>query len=352
MRAGLIGFACSGRTTLYRAAAGGEAKGDVTAVPVPDPRFDRIVAQVKPKKATPATVILHDDIEGAHGAGQRMLGQRFLDAARKMEILLHVVRAFDSPSASYHESVDPLRDQTRLEEELILADLQVIENRLERLGKTPDSRQPGHAEYLERVLFSRVKPELESGRPLRTVAMDEDEEAICRTFQLLTAKPMIVAFNVGEADAASPPKAIQRRIAALEANGAPAFAVSAELEMEMAQLSPSDRAEFLSSYGLTEPASHKVVRAAYAGMDLITFFTTNDNEARAWPLRRASTALKAAATVHTGIAKGFIRAEVTHYADYEAHGSVQAAHAAHKMRLEGKEYVVRDGDILQIRHKT
>lgn len=352
MKVGLIGFSGSGRTSLYRACAGAEVKGDVTAVPVPDPRFDRIVAQVKPKKATPATVILHDDVEGAQGVGGKMISQRFLDSARKMEMLLHVVRAFEAPTAPYYDDVNPLRDQTRLDEEMLIVDLSVVENRLEKLSKAANAKQPGHIEYLERVLFERAKPELEAGRPLRAIAMDEEEEGICRNYQLLTAKPMIVAFNVGESDVATPPEAIQKRIAELEAHGSPAFAVSAEIEMELAQLGSEDRAEFLSSYGLTEPASHKVVRAAYAGMDLITFFTAGENETRAWPLRRGANALKAAGTIHTDIAKGFIRAEVTHYADYDAHGSVHAAQVAHKMVLEGKEYVVHDGDILNIRNKA
>lgn len=351
MKVALLGYSGSGRSTLYRAASRGLAKGDVTAVPVPDARFDTIVAQVKPKKATPATVILHDDVEGASGSG-KTFSQRGIDAAKKAEVLLHVVRAFDNPAAPFHGEVEPLRDQDAIDVELVLTDLQIVENRLERLQKSMTVKQSGSPDYLEKQLFEKLHGPLGDGTPIRAMELSEEEATIVRNYQFLSAKPMVVAFNVGEADAAEPSAAVRKRAEALTAAGTPAFWVSAPLEEEVSQLDPADQPEFLASLGLSEPASAKVIRAVYEALGLITFFTAGENDTRAWPLRRGSNALKAAGTIHTDIAKGFIRAEIVHYEDYAAAGSLDAAYSAGKMHLEGKEYVIRDGDLLHIRNKS
>lgn len=351
MKVGLIGFASAGKSTLYRAGSRGLAKGEVTAVPVPDPRFDVIVAQVKPKKVTPATVMLHDGIDDIAGSG-KLFSQRFLDNARKMEVLLHVVRAFDSPMAPYHVEIDPFRDQQLVDEEMVLSDLGTMETRLEKLAKSQTVRTPGSPDYNEKRFFDRVCPLLESGKPMRALDFDEIEEGVIRNYQFLSVKPMVVAFNVGEDEAANPPVALTERMDRLTANGTPAFAVCATLEEEVAQLSPDDQPEFLAALGLTEPAGNRLIQAVYDSMGLITFFTAGENDTRAWPLRRGSSALKAAATIHNDIAKGFIRAEVVHYTDYEVAGSLDAAYSKGKMTLEGKEYVVQDGDLLHIRNKS
>lgn len=352
MKVGLIGFSGAGKSTLYRAAARGQAKGTVTAVPVPDPRFDAIVEQVKPKKVTPATVILDDDLESIHGGATKLFSQRFLDNARQADLLLHVVRAFESDMVPYHVTVDPLRDQQLVDEEMILSDLQIVENRLERLTKSMNVKSPGHPDYLEKQLFEKVRPVLEEGRPLRAIDLDEDQLTITRNYQFLTAKPTVVAFNVGESEAAQPSERLQGRIRDLADHGARAFAVCAEIEEEVAQLDPADQPEFLASLGIEEPAANKVIRAVYDALGLITFFTAGENETRAWALRRGSNALKAAGTIHTDIAKGFIRAEIVHYADYAEAGSLQNAYHSGKMHLEGKEYVVQDGDLLHVRNKS
>lgn len=351
MKVGLIGFNSAGKSTLYRAAARGQAKGEVTAVVVPDERFDTIVAQVNPKKATPATVILHDDIEDVSSSG-RAFSQRLIDDAKKMDLLLHVVRAFDSPMAPYHATVDPLRDQEAMDVELVLADLQIVENRLERLKKSLTVKSPGSVDYMDKVVFDRLHGPLSEGTPIRALELTEDEQTIVRNYQFLSAKPMVVAFNVSEDEGANPPEALLKRCAELTANATPAFCASATLEEEIAQLDPADQPEFLESMGLTEPASARVVRAVYDALGLITFFTAGENDTRAWPLRKGSNAVKAAGTIHTDIAKGFIRAEVVHYADYKAAGSLDAAYSAGKMSLEGKEYVIQDGDLLHIRNKS
>lgn len=347
MDVGLIGFASAGKTTLFQAVSHGHGRGEVCAVPVPDPRFDAIVEQVKPKKITPATVILHDDIEDIQGTG-RLFSQRFLDNAKKVDVLLHVVRAFDSPMAPFHAAVDPARDQEAIDVELVLADLQIVENRLERLQKSMTVRNPGSPDYLEKQLFEKVKGPLEDGMPLRTLDLDEAETVIVRNYQFLSAKPMVVAFNVSEEEAGTA-DSVNDLIAKSKS---PAFAVCATLENEVAQLDEADQPEFLSSLGLTEPASNRMIKAVYDAMGLITFFTAGENETRAWALRRGSNAVKAAGTIHTDIAKGFIRAEVVSYEDYRAHGSLDAAYSAGKMRLEGKDYIVQDGELLHIRNKS
>jgi GTP-binding protein YchF len=352
MKVGIIGYAGTGKSTLYRAASRGVAKGDITAVSVPDERFDFIVNQVKPKKITPATVLLHDNIESAQGGGGKTFSQRFLDEARKADLLLHVVRAFDSPVVPHFTDVNPLRDQEAIEVELVLADLQIVENRLERLQKSQTAKNPGSQDYIEKIVFEKLKPALEDGTPIRALELDEDAQTVVRNYQFLSGKPMVVAFNVGEASAATPDAALAKRGEELAARATPAFAVCATIEEEIAALDPADQPVFLDSLGLTEPASAKVIRAVYEALGLHTFFTAGENETRAWPLRKGANALKAAGTIHTDIAKGFIRAEVVHYADYVAAGSLDAAYSAGKMSLEGKEYVIQDGDMLHIRNKV
>lgn len=351
MDVGLIGFQSVGKSTLFQAVSFGHGRGSVAAVPVPDPRFEAIVAQVKPKKITPATVILHDNIDDVQSSG-KLLSLRFLDAAKKCDVLLHVVRAFDSPTVPFHAEIKPSRDAEAIDVELVLADLQIVENRLERLQKSMTVRVPGSPDYLEKQLFEKIKGPLEEGKPLRALDLDEAEQTIVRNYQFLSAKPLVAAINVGEGEAAEATPEVQKLIADLATWEVPAFAVCATVESEIAQLDSADQPEFLSSMGLSEPASARMIRAVYEAMGLITFFTAGENETRAWALRRGSSAVKAAGTIHTDIAKGFIRAEVVSFADYQAHGSLDAAYSAGRMRLEGKDYVVQDGELLHIRNKS
>lgn len=190
------------------------------------------------------------------------------------------------------------------------------------------------------------------GIPLRAQDLSEDDHTILRNYQFLTVKPMVVVFNVSEDQVATTVPQLQARIDELKAKNTPAFTVCATIEDEIAQLDAADQAEFLKDLGLTEPASNRIIQAVFDALGLIMFFTAGESETRAWPLRKGSTALKAAATIHNDIAKGFIRSETVHYADYEAHGSLDAAYSAGKMSLEGKEYIVQDGDLLHIRNKS
>lgn len=352
MKVGLLGFTSSGKSTLYRAAARGQAKGSVTAVPVPDERYDKIVAQVNPKKATPATVIFHDDLGSIIGDSPKKFPQLLIDQARKMELLLHVVRAFDTPSAPYYTDIDPIRDQKTVEEELIVIDLQIVENRLDRLKRSNTSKNPGSQDYLDKVLFEKLIEPLSNGIPLRKIELSEDEQTVLRNYQFLSAKPLVVAFNVGEHDMNPIPSYLKDYIEKLSSEGIMAFCVTATIEEEISQLDPQDQKEFLESLGLHEPASARIIRSIYDALGLITFFTAGEGETRAWPLAKGSTSLKAADTIHSDIARGFIRAEVVHYEDWLTTGSLDAAYSNHKMRLEGKEYIVKDGDLLHIRNKT
>ncbi len=346
MEVGLIGFTGSGKSTLYRAAAGGHPKGDLTAVPVPDERFQKIVEQVKPKKVTPATVVLHDNFGSFQRHNTKKLSQSTIDSMRKAELLLHVVQAFDALEE------DATKDQQSVEEELILIDLQIVENRLERLKKSLQAKSPGTTEYLEKVLFEKLMEPLSEGKALRELSLESEDLQVLKNYQFLSAKPMIVAFNVAEDQVNVCPPEILTFIHSLSQKGIPGFIVCATLEEELAQLDPGDQPEFLASLGLTEPASAKVIRAVYDALGWITFYTAGENDTRAWPLPKGSSAVEAAATIHTDIAKGFIRAEIVHYADWLAAGSLDTAYHLGKMHLEGKDYVIQDGDLLHIRNKS
>jgi GTP-binding protein YchF len=351
MKAALIGHPSSGKSTLFRAVAGPDAKGSLAAVPVPDPRFDAIVAQVKPKKATPATVIVDDGLEALQTRGG-LFGPKLLEDVRRSELVLFVARAFASPAVPFHAEVDPQRSVAEFLDESLITDLQLVENRLERLARSSTVRTPGSADYADRMLFERIKGPLEEGRRLDAIGLTEDEARLARNYQFLTLRPVVVAVNVSEAAASDPAGGVPELFDRLAAQGIEGFALCASLEAELAALDGEDQADFLASYGLQSPAAARLVQAVYNAMGLIAFFTAGENETRAWSLRRGDSALKAAATIHNDIAKGFIRAEVVSYTDYQAHGSLDAAYKAGAMRLEGKEYVVQDGDLLHIRNKS
>lgn len=337
MRAGLIGYLYSGRTTLFEAVAMGNRSGDLAFVPVSDTRLDALCKVIQPKKCTPSTLELMDNAATMPEKGVQRKSN-FAAEAKRVDVLVHVVREFDSPCVPFHSEPNPKRDIKAVETELILADLQLVESRLERLSKSHESKSPGTKEYLERVLLENVKPHLETGRPLRDLELREDEIEILRSHQMLSLKPMVVAINCAESELAGPPEAGIR--------------ICAEIEREIASIDPEERAPFLADLGISKPATQSLTKAVYEALGLITFFTARQKETKAWPLKRGSSALNAAAVVHTDIARGFIRAEVVSYADFVRLGSIKACYDADLMRLEGKEYVVQDGDIINIRNKS
>jgi ribosome-binding ATPase YchF (GTP1/OBG family) len=235
---------------------------------------------------------------------------------------------------------------------MVLADLAIVENRLERLMKSMSVKVPGSPDYQEQALFKRIHEPLQDGTPIRAMDLEEEDLKIVKNYQFLSGKQCVIAFNEGEQRLPQFAEAIDAKIVELAKTGTQAFTVCATVEEEIAQLDPADQPEFLESMGLTEPAANRMIKAIYDALGLITFFTAGENETRAWPLRRGSSALKAAATIHNDIAKGFIRAEVVSFADYLEHGSLDAAYKANKMKLEGKEHVIQDGDLIHIRNKS
>jgi GTP-binding protein YchF len=335
MRAGLAGFARSGKTTLFNALTGlkrgPEAKLHLGAIKVPDPRLDRLSAMFKPRKTTPAEVLLAD-LPGPRSKGMT-LEPDALQALREVDALCLVLGAFVADASP----LEALRDY---DSELILSDLQVVEKRLHRLRQERNSG--GETQELQ-----RVTKHLESGTPMRTLPMSDAEEHALAHFGFLSRKPLLVVLNVAEAEAAKPvPAPIEGAAGAL---GASAIALSAEVEAEIAELPPDEQPDYLASLGVAEPARARFLRAVYALLHQISFFTVGEDEVRAWTIRQGDRAARAAGKIHSDLEKSFVRAEVMHYEDFIAAGSEHRARETGKLRLEGKDYVVQDGDILHVR---
>ena len=361
LRAGLIGFPSSGRTALFQLLTsareaprtGGKAEAHVGVSRVPDERLDRLTALFNPRKRVPATVEFAD-IAGA--AGARTGAQALLDVApfRNADALLHVVRMFRDPAVPHPAgTIDPARDVRTMEDEVILADLGVVERRLERLEKdlkktnTPELRR-------EHEVLVHCRAALEEGRPLRALALNPDDARRLRGFQFLSAKPLLLVLNLDEADLPRAEEAV--KLAGLEGfmAGAATRAVPicARIELEIAQLEPADAAAFMADLGLHESGLDRVIRASYDLLGYISFFTVGEDECRAWSIPRDTPAVIAAGEIHSDISRGFIRAEVVRYEHLIARGSLAACREHGELRLEGKEYIVLDGDVINFRHAT
>jgi GTP-binding protein YchF len=353
MNVGLVGFPLVGRSTLFRAVSHRHASGDLASVPVPDPRFDALCTVSGSKKHHPAHVDFHDNVGRFEPGHDKAARRHFFEAARKMDLLLHVVRAFDNPMAPYHAELDPLRDHRALEEELILEDLGLAETRVERLERTQATVKPGSPEANELRLLSGLAEGLAEGKAVRSIELSPEEAKIISGFQFLSEKPLVCALNVDEAAAASPPEAVSLGLSEYcSERGIPCVSLCASLEEEIAALDEKDQGEFLGAMGLTVPASHRMIRAVYDGLGLITFYTLNQRETRAWPFRKGGHVHDAAGTIHSDLARGFIRAEVARVEDCIDAGGWDQVHTAGKTELHGKEYIVQDGDIIQVRFKV
>jgi len=362
MRVGLIGLPQAGKTTLFNAltrsheavhAYGGrDSEVHLGTIPVPDERFDFAVQVCRPKKQVPATIEITDG--GARvelDRDREKFGADFFAGVRGMEALVLVLRAFKSDVLPEPPGgIDPVRDARRLMEELLVADMVVIEGRLERLEKARQQRRQSPAEASEQQVLTRVRAHLMALQPVRTLDLSHEEERSIRSFAFVTAKPVILVANVGEEELGPAPASTAplRELAASE--GRPLIELCAKVEMEVAQMDPAEEREFLQALGIQEPARDRLIRAAYDALGLQSFFTVGEDEVRAWTIRKGTTALGAAEKIHTDIARTFIRAEVMSFEDFRQHGGWDAARHAGKMRLEGKEYVVRDGEIVHIRH--
>jgi GTP-binding protein YchF len=352
MKLGLVGFPQSGKSTLFRLLTGagptvgrrGGSRGEihVGVARVPDARLARLAPLFSPQRVVLAAVEVVDlaGIERGQRAGLEVADLRVAD------LLLDVIRAF--PSAALGAPPDAAREAAALEEELVLADLEVLERRLHKLAATP-GRKASDQERREHALLARMKGPLENGVPLRAHPLDADEARLLRGFQFLSAKPVLHCLNLAEED-------VGRREQLLGALAAmakqPATAVgwlSAVIEAEVAALPPEEQRAFLDALGLPEPALHRVVRDAYALLGLASFFTVGEDEVRAWTIRAGATALEAAGVVHSDIARGFIRAEVIDWEALVEAGSLAEARRRGTLRLEGKDYPVRDGEICHFR---
>ncbi len=348
MKIGIIGPAASGKTTLFNALTGGAAstggygaaRVNIGAAAVADARVDALSGVFSPKKTTYAGVNFVDAGVGDGGAAKN--AEAIPQALEGADALLVVVRAFEDAGVPHpRESIDPARDLADVRFDLMLRDLSVVERRMERLEKLVRVKKDA-AEAAEFALLGRIREVLEDSRPVRALDLGEDETRIIKGFGFLSAKPLLVVVNVGE-------EQLGEADAFAKLKGETPVALAARLEEELAQLPGEEQAEFLADYDLESSALDKVVHASFSLLNLRCFFTVGEDEVRSWPIRAGTVALHAAGTIHSDLERGFIRAEVISYPDFMAAGSLSAARDRGTLRLEGKEYVVKDGDIFHVR---
>ena len=359
-RCGIVGLPNVGKSTLFNALtstalAAAEnypfctIEPNVGQVPVPDPRVHTLARLAGSAKLVPAVMTFVDIAGLVRGAAAgEGLGNRFLAHIREVDAIIHVLRCFDDGNVTHVEGrVDPLADAETVDTELMLADLESVER---RLAATEKRHQGGEKELKGQVqLLRKVAEALRQGRPARGVALSAEEARPFRELQLLTAKPVLYVANVAEAEAAGGNELSRQVETMAAAQGAGCIVVSCRIEAELASLEPAERQSFLADLGLSEPGLDRLIRAGYALLDLITFFTNGPKEARAWTVPRGTRARAAAGRIHTDFERGFIAAETINFDDYAAAGGEQKAKEAGRMRLEGADYLVRDGDIILFR---
>jgi ribosome-binding ATPase YchF (GTP1/OBG family) len=350
MKIALIGFPLSGKTTLFHTLCEGHAHEGYASVPVPDARLERIIELAKPKKVTPTAMEWHDDLpELIPDKPETVRGT--LTVARQLECLVCVLRLFDTPYAPYHADISPLRDLRFWMEECLLTDLQTVENRLGRLGKLFKIHKESAADRAEAQVLERMKVVLETGTPLRELEdLPNDMAMRMRGFELLSAKPVVALVNVSESllGQEDSSEAYQELKPFCEAHSISLFSLCIPFERDLLELEPSERTEYLQMMSMSEPRLPAFVRCVYDQFEVNRFYTVG-NDTRAWLLPKGGTAQEAAGIIHSDLARGFIRAEVCHFEDFVACGGWDAAHKAGKTRLEGREYRVQDGDVINIR---
>ncbi len=359
MRTGIIGLPRVGKTSVFRVVtrahlvekshAAGTQEAHVGVARVPDERLEKLAAMVKPKKVTHAT-IEYVDVGGLAGGKEK--DSVYFTQIRNVEALAHVIRLFRDESIPHEPGeINPLRDAENVELELVLLDLDVATRRMERLER--DLKKTKNPEFeRELQLLERSKVSLAQGTPLRELVFSDEEARLLRGFMFLTEKPLLYVMNLGDEDAPEVDRVIEKyNLAKLVTRAKTAVAaICGKLEAELAELQEAEAAELLAAYGLKKSGLERLIHATYSLMGLISFLTYSEAECRAWTIPRGTSALKAAGVIHTDFERGFIKAEVVHWKDLEGLGSIAAAREHGKLRLEAKEYVVQDGDVIYFRH--
>ncbi|TXB63758.1 redox-regulated ATPase YchF [Phaeodactylibacter luteus] len=360
LKCGIVGLPNVGKSTLFNALTSAKALAanypfatkdpNVGIITVPDPRLDKLAELVSPQKVQPTTIEIVDIAGLIKGASKgEGLGNQFLANIREVDAIVHVVRCFEEGNVVHVDgSVDPVRDKDTIDTELLLKDIETVEKRLDRYKRQAKSAQK---EDLKNVAIAeKILAHLEEEKPARSLELDEAGQELLNDMFLLTAKPILYVCNVDEASVNDGNEHTEAFRAAVAGEPAEVILISAGIEADIAELeTKEERMEFLSEMGLDEPGVNRVIRASYQLLNLITYFTAGVKEVRAWTIQRGWKAPQAAGVIHTDFEKGFIRAEVIGYEDFVAFGSEQAVKEAGKMSVEGKEYVVKDGDVMHFR---
>jgi GTP-binding protein YchF len=361
MKAGIVGLPNVGKSTLFNCLSNAKAQSanfpfctiepNIGVVNVPDPRLERLESLVKPEKVIPATVEIVDIAGLVRGASKgEGLGNQFLSNIRETDAILHVLRCFDNDNIVHVDgSVDPIRDKETIDLELQLKDLETVEKRLEKVSR---AARTGNKEAIkEQKVLSQLLQGLSGATSVRALSIsDDDRQAYVKTMQLLTDKPVLYVCNVDESSAVNGNAYVDQVREVAEAEQADVLVLAVSTEADINELDTyEERQLFLDDMGLTEPGAAKLIRAAYAMLNLHTYFTAGQKEVRAWTVSQGASAPQAAGVIHTDFEKGFIRAEVISYSDYDNYESEVKVKEAGKMRVEGKEYIVQDGDVMHFR---